>query len=46
MSSLTDLLYALLVLATDLDLTADEATGSLAEKKLAAAARGAPQASG
>jgi len=45
-SELTDLLYALLVLATDLDLTADEVTGSLAEKKLAAAARGAPQASG
>lgn len=39
-SELTDLLYALLVLATDLELTADEVTASLAEKKRLAAARG------
>lgn len=38
-SELTDLLYALLVLATDLELTADEVTASLAEKKRVAAAR-------
>jgi phosphoribosyl-ATP pyrophosphohydrolase/phosphoribosyl-AMP cyclohydrolase len=41
-SEYTDLLYALLVLAVDLDLTPDELAGSLAEKKKAAAARGSP----
>jgi phosphoribosyl-ATP pyrophosphohydrolase/phosphoribosyl-AMP cyclohydrolase len=45
-SEYTDLLYALLVLAIDLDLTPDEIVRSLAEKKRAAAARGAPPASG
>jgi phosphoribosyl-ATP pyrophosphohydrolase/phosphoribosyl-AMP cyclohydrolase len=45
-SELTDLLYALVVLAVDLDLTPDEITASLAEKKRAAAARGGPPASG
>ncbi len=45
-SELTDLLYALLVLAIDLDLTPDDITASLAEKKRAAAARGGPLASG
>lgn len=44
-SELTDLLYTLLVLATDLDVTADEVTASLGEKKRLAAARGAPPAS-
>jgi phosphoribosyl-ATP pyrophosphohydrolase/phosphoribosyl-AMP cyclohydrolase len=46
LSEYTDLLYALLVLAIDLDLTPDEIVRSLAEKKRAAAARGAPPASG
>lgn len=41
-SEMTDLVYALLVLAIDLDLTPDELTASLAEKKKAAAARGSP----
>ena len=41
-SEYTDLLYALLVLAVDLDLTADELARSLADKKKAAAARGSP----
>lgn len=45
-SELTDLLYALLVLAVELDLRPDEITASLAEKKRAAAARGGPPASG
>jgi len=45
-SELTDLLYALLVMATDLEVTPDEITTSLAEKKHAAASRGAPPASG
>lgn len=45
-SELTDLLYALLVLAVDLELSPDEITLSLAEKKRAAAARGGPPASG
>lgn len=45
-SELTDLLYAVLVLATDLDATADEITASLVEKKRLAAAREAPRASG
>ena len=45
-SELTDLLYSLLVLATDLALTPDEVTASLAEKKRAAAAREAPRAGG
>ncbi|MEX2228116.1 MAG: bifunctional phosphoribosyl-AMP cyclohydrolase/phosphoribosyl-ATP diphosphatase HisIE, partial [Dehalococcoidia bacterium] len=38
-SELTDLLYAVLILATDLDVTADEVTASLEEKKRLAAAR-------
>ncbi|MGH2377871.1 MAG: bifunctional phosphoribosyl-AMP cyclohydrolase/phosphoribosyl-ATP diphosphatase HisIE [Candidatus Limnocylindria bacterium] len=38
-SELTDLLYAVLVLATDLEMTADEIAASLAHKKRAAAAR-------
>ena len=41
-SELTDLLYALLVLAVDLEVTPAEVTASLAEKKRAAAARGSP----
>jgi phosphoribosyl-ATP pyrophosphohydrolase/phosphoribosyl-AMP cyclohydrolase len=41
-SEYTDLLYALLVLAVDLDLTPDELARSLADKKKAAAARGSP----
>lgn len=45
-SELTDLLYAVLVLATDLELRPDEVTASLAEKKRAAAARGGRPASG
>jgi phosphoribosyl-ATP pyrophosphohydrolase len=45
-SDLTDLLYALLVLAVDLEVTPDEITSSLAEKRRAAAARGGPPASG
>lgn len=45
-SELTDLLYAVLILATDLDVTADEVTASLEEKKRLAAAREAPRASG
>jgi len=45
-SEYTDLLYSLLVLAADLDLTPDEVTASLAEKKRAAAARGGPRGSG
>jgi phosphoribosyl-ATP pyrophosphohydrolase/phosphoribosyl-AMP cyclohydrolase len=40
-SELTDLLYAVLVLATDLDVRADEVNASLAEKKRGAAVRGA-----
>lgn len=45
-SELTDLVYALLVLAVELEVTPDEITVSLAEKKRAAAARGGPPASG
>lgn len=41
---LTDLLYVMLVLATDLEVTPDELAGSLAQKKRAAAARQAPPA--
>ncbi len=40
LSELTDLVYAVLLLATELGLTADEVAGSLAEKKAAAASRG------
>jgi phosphoribosyl-ATP pyrophosphohydrolase/phosphoribosyl-AMP cyclohydrolase len=42
-SELTDLLYMLLVLAVDLDLTPDEITRSLAEKKATSAAKGTPR---
>ena len=45
-AELTDLLYALLVLAVDLEVSPDEVTASLAEKKRSAAARGDPPASG
>lgn len=45
-SELTDLVYALLVLAVDLEVTPEEITTSLAEKKRAAAARAGPPASG
>jgi phosphoribosyl-ATP pyrophosphohydrolase/phosphoribosyl-AMP cyclohydrolase len=45
-AELTDLLYALLVLAIDLEVTPDELTRSLAEKKRAAAFRADPPASG
>ncbi len=41
-SEMTDLLYALLVLAVELDLSPDELTASLAAKKRTAAARGSP----
>lgn len=42
-SELTDLLYALLVLATDLDVTAEEVMASLREKKRLASDRGTPR---
>lgn len=45
-SELTDLVYALLVLAAELEIAPDEITASLAEKKRAAASRGGPRASG